>query len=42
MIYEKENDANGIVVILQQMHMFVPCNDDQEDNFYGDHGVVWD
>ena len=40
MIYENENDANGIITILQQLHKFVPCNADQK--VYGDQGVVGD
>jgi hypothetical protein len=42
MIYENKNDANGIIKILQQLHKFVPCNADQDDNVYGDQGVVGD
>lgn len=40
MIYENENDANGIIKILQQLHKFVPCHADENDSVYGDQGVV--
>ena len=43
MIYENENDADGIIKILQKLHKFVPCdNKDNEEPVYGNQGVVGD
>ena len=32
MLYENENDANGIIQILKKFHKFVPCDKKQNQN----------
>ena len=42
MIYENENDADGILRVLQELHQFVPHHNDDENRMYGEQGVVGD
>ena len=42
MIYENENDADGILRVLQELHQFVPHHGDDENRMYGEQGVVGD
>ena len=42
MIYENENDADGILRVLEQLHKYVPHHGDDEDQVYGEQGVVGD
>ena len=32
MLYENENDVNGIIQILKKFHKFVPCDKKQNQN----------
>lgn len=42
MIYENENDADGILNILRSLHNYVPYSGDDEDRKYGEQGIVGD
>ena len=53
MLYENENDANGIIQILKKFHKFVPCDNKQNQNrevtenefkepVFGEQGIVGD
>lgn len=42
MIYENENDADGILAVLRDLHKYVPFFGDEEDRQYGELGVVGD
>ena len=42
MIYENENDADGILKILQSIHKYVPFNGDGDERQYGEQGIVGD
>ena len=42
MIYENENDADGILNILQSIHKHVPFNGDVDERQYGEQGIVGD
>lgn len=42
MIYENENDADGILRVLQELHQFVSHHGDDENRMYGEQGVVGD
>lgn len=42
MIYENENDADGILRVLQELHQYVPFCGDGEERVYGQQGVVGD
>lgn len=43
MIYENENDADGIINIIKFLHTFVPHDlGEEEERLYGDQGVVGD
>ena len=42
MIYENENDADGILNILRALHKYVPHNGDGEERKYGEQGIVGD
>ena len=42
MIYENENDAHGILRVLQELHQYVPYHGDDENRVYGEQGVVGD
>ena len=40
MIYENENDADGILNILRSLHKYVPYSGDGDDRRYGEQGIV--
>lgn len=44
LIYENENNADGITNVLQELHLYVPHgkNDDGTDGKYGEQGIVGD
>ena len=42
MIYESENDADGILSILHSLHEYVPYCGDGNERKYGEQGVVGD
>lgn len=42
MIYENENDADGILRVLQELHQYVPHHGEDENRIYGEQGVVGD
>ena len=42
MIYENENDADGILKILKELHEYVPFAGDGEERKYGSQGIVGD
>ncbi|CAH3154050.1 unnamed protein product, partial [Porites evermanni] len=42
MIYENENDADGILRVLQELHQYVPFDGDDDERVYGQQGVVGD
>ena len=42
MIYESENDADGILSILRSLHEYVPYCGDGNERKYGEQGVVGD
>ena len=42
MIYENENDADGILRVLQELHQYVPFDGDDDERVYGKQGVVGD
>ena len=42
MIYQSENDADGINEILKDIHQYVPCFGEDGSKVYGDQGVVGD
>ena len=44
LIYENENDADGITNVLQELHQYVPHgeNDDETEGKYGEQGIVGD
>ena len=42
MIYESENDADGILTILRSLHEYVPFDGDGNDRKYGEQDVVGD
>lgn len=39
MIYENENDADGILLVLQELHQFVRHHGDDENRMYGELSV---
>ena len=42
MIYENENDADGILKVLRLLHQYVPFCNDGEEKMFGDQGIVGD
>ncbi len=42
MIYENENDADGIVEVLKNLHQYVPQCGEGEERKYGHQGIVGD
>ncbi|XP_028410550.1 uncharacterized protein LOC114533248 [Dendronephthya gigantea] len=44
LIYENENDADGITNVIKELHQYVPhgLNDDETDGKYGEQGIVGD
>lgn len=42
MIYENENDADGILRVLQELHQYVPHHGEDDDRVYGEQRVVGD
>ena len=44
LIYESENDADGIINVIKELHQYVPngINDDGTDGKYGEQGIVGD
>ena len=42
MIYENENDADGIFNILQSIQKYVPFNGDGDERQYDEQGIVGD
>ena len=42
MIYENENDADGILRVPQELHKYVPHHGHDENRMYGEQGVVGD
>ena len=42
MIYENENDADGILNVLHSLHKYVPYSGDGDDRRYGEQGIVGD
>lgn len=42
MIYENENDVDGILKIMRSLHKYVPFCGDGEERQYGEQGVVGD
>lgn len=41
-VYENENDADGILNILRTLHNYVPYSGDGDDRQYGEQGIVGD
>lgn len=41
-IHESENDADGILAIIRDLHTYVPFHGEDEKRVYGDLGVVGD
>ena len=42
MIYENENDADGILRVLQELHQYVPFDGHDDERVYGQQAVVGD
>ena len=42
MIHESENDADGILTIIRELHQYVPFYGEDKERVYGDQGVVGD
>lgn len=42
MIYKNENDADGILQVLQELHQYVPHHGDDDNRMCGEQGVVAD
>ena len=42
MIYENENDADGVLNIPRSLHKYVPYSGDGDDRRYGEQGIVGD
>ena len=44
LMYENENDADGIINVIKELHQYVPHgqNDDGTDGKYGEQGIVGD
>ena len=42
MIYENDNDADGILNILRALHKYVPYSGDGKECKYGEQGIVGD
>jgi len=40
MIYENENDADGILRVLQELHQYVPFDGEDDERVYGQQGFV--
>ncbi|PFX14455.1 hypothetical protein AWC38_SpisGene21383 [Stylophora pistillata] len=40
MMYENENDANGILRVLQELQQYAPHHADDQNRMYGEQGVV--
>ena len=42
MIYENENDADGILRVLQELHQYVLVDGEDDERVYGQQGFVGD
>lgn len=42
MIHESENDSDGILKILRELHKYVPFYGEDAERVYGEQGVVGD